>query len=330
MAGYYNEAWYGMSLKWRVRLAESKLLIRKHMLEETRADLRVIEKTRDILRNSYRPLQSGSPGISFIDETMRKAAYQDYLDAFTTYMIAKVECDRLKTELRKQQHNLSHKRPSLNPHGAPEGVQRSSLGMRVPIIPAIEPTGKGIDKALREAERKARKDPNDPRARSLLKAIAVAAGKMAKASIDKMEGKPSEKNLDIALSDATTAVQMGSDNCDSLKKKIMQLGRVFIEKQRDDAEKEFRRDPSLDKFDKFYAKIQEFWVFGGSRKDPLRNIKRRLPPGKYTVQKDDTLSSISEKYYGSPGYWDVIYLANLGVIGNNPYLIQPSIILNIP
>ena len=58
-----------------------------------------------------------------------------------------------------------------------------------------------------------------------------------------------------------------------------------------------------------------------------------LQPGtSYTVQQGDTLSGIAERAYddGSEASWMKIYNANRDVIGNDPNLIQPGEVLQIP
>jgi len=54
------------------------------------------------------------------------------------------------------------------------------------------------------------------------------------------------------------------------------------------------------------------------------------PGSKYTVQHGDTLWDIASRAYNDPEDWDTIYAANKGVIGNNPNLIKPGQVLNIP
>ena len=54
------------------------------------------------------------------------------------------------------------------------------------------------------------------------------------------------------------------------------------------------------------------------------------PGSKYTVQHGDTLWDIASRAYNDPEDWDTIYAANKGVIGNNPNLIIPGQVLNIP
>ncbi len=49
----------------------------------------------------------------------------------------------------------------------------------------------------------------------------------------------------------------------------------------------------------------------------------------YIVQKGDTLSAISQKYYGSPRYWQKIFSANRNVL-QNPDRLTPGTRLVIP
>ncbi len=52
----------------------------------------------------------------------------------------------------------------------------------------------------------------------------------------------------------------------------------------------------------------------------------------HTVAADETLSHIALKYYGDAGReaWMKIYDANKAVIGDNPALLRPGIVLKIP
>ena len=52
----------------------------------------------------------------------------------------------------------------------------------------------------------------------------------------------------------------------------------------------------------------------------------------HTVAADETLSHIALKYYGNAGreFWMYIYEANKAVIGDNPGMIRPGIVLKIP
>ncbi len=50
----------------------------------------------------------------------------------------------------------------------------------------------------------------------------------------------------------------------------------------------------------------------------------------HTVVKGDTLWSLAKRFYGSGSKWSTIYAANESVIGSNPNLIQPGMVLAIP
>ena len=53
------------------------------------------------------------------------------------------------------------------------------------------------------------------------------------------------------------------------------------------------------------------------------------PPRRYTVRRGDTLSTIAQRFYGSPARWGWLYQANRSVI-KDPNLISPGEVLNIP
>jgi nucleoid-associated protein YgaU len=52
----------------------------------------------------------------------------------------------------------------------------------------------------------------------------------------------------------------------------------------------------------------------------------------HTVKEGETLSHLALKYYGSTekAKWMLIYEANKALIGNNPAVIRPGLVLNIP
>lgn len=53
------------------------------------------------------------------------------------------------------------------------------------------------------------------------------------------------------------------------------------------------------------------------------------PMQKYTVQKNDTLQKISQKFYGTTKLWKWIYDANLDVL-KGPNKIYPGQVINVP
>lgn len=291
--------------------------------------------------NSYRPMHAGAPDIKFIDEFTKKMVVRDYLEAFKNYMIAKLKYERLSAALKKQQLSAGPKRPSLCPRGAPEGTPRGPVGMTPQSLPepesktqpssiVVEPTKKGIKKALLEAEKKMLTNEDDPQARSLLKAASAAADKMVEKSIVEVNANPSEKTLRVLFGDLSASQLLESEQEERLTEEAMKAAVKGTKILKDKTEKEFRRVPKKENFRKLLDKRALHQLVGGLDEDPLHGVNRLLPPGKYTVIPGDSLSKISEKYYGGLGYWDVIYLTNLGLIGNNPDVIRPGITLDIP
>ena len=72
-----------------------------------------------------------------------------------------------------------------------------------------------------------------------------------------------------------------------------------------------------------------------ARKRRLVEVKRKAEKkikAVHTVAKDETLSHIALKYYGSAikEKWMIIYEANKDVIGDNPNIIVPGQVLEIP
>jgi len=341
MGTYYSKNWYNLPLTRRVQLAEMKYSLAKTLLEEARGRLQNSEEELSPA-NSYRPMHAGAPDIKFIDEFTKKMVVRDYLDAFKDYMIAKFEYERLLAALEKQQLSASPKRPSLCSRGSPEGTPRGPVGMtpqsppepesspQASSISMVEPTKEGIKQALTEAQKKMLVNEDDPQAQSLLKAASKAADKMLDKSIDEVNANPSEKTLRVMFGDLAASQLLGSEQEERLTDEAMKAAVKATKIIKDKTEKEFRRVPTKENLRKLLNKMALHQLVGGSDEDPLHGVNRLLPPGKYTVIPGDSLSKISEKYYGSPGYWDVIYLSNLGLIGNNPDVIRPGITLDIP
>jgi nucleoid-associated protein YgaU len=60
------------------------------------------------------------------------------------------------------------------------------------------------------------------------------------------------------------------------------------------------------------------------------DVMRRRDERHHSVAPGDSLSKISERFYGSTGYWDVIYFRNLGTIGGDPDSLRVGTHLEIP
>jgi nucleoid-associated protein YgaU len=61
-------------------------------------------------------------------------------------------------------------------------------------------------------------------------------------------------------------------------------------------------------------------------------MSEQKTPAQHTVKEGETLSHLALKYYGSTekDKWMRIYEANKAVIGDNPAIVRPGLVLNIP
>jgi nucleoid-associated protein YgaU len=93
------------------------------------------------------------------------------------------------------------------------------------------------------------------------------------------------------------------------------------------AEQAFRSNPTAENF-KAMEKVDR--VCGQLGKEPLKpSGMRQVPAGTvHEVALGDTLAKISQRYFGSAGYWDVIYRNNRDVI-KDPNVIAPRTKLKI-
>ena len=71
------------------------------------------------------------------------------------------------------------------------------------------------------------------------------------------------------------------------------------------------------------------------RKQIMEEFQKRAETryiAKHTVAEDETLSHIALKYYqhATKPYYMVIYEANKKTIGDDPNLVKPGLVLNIP
>lgn len=72
-----------------------------------------------------------------------------------------------------------------------------------------------------------------------------------------------------------------------------------------------------------------------SKKSKMKKMAARSRQeyvGQHTVAPGDSLSAIAVKYYGAGAgaNWNIIYAANKEKIGDDPNLIHPGLVLNIP
>lgn len=110
----------------------------------------------------------------------------------------------------------------------------------------------------------------------------------------------------------------------------LRKGRLVYQSSLDSAESNFQQNRTVASFDKPQCVKQLTMQAGGSLREKSAGCRGAKPGTVHTVSKGDSLAGISRQYYGSPGYWDMIYAENNGIIGNNPEHLRVGLKLVIP
>lgn len=147
-----------------------------------------------------------------------------------------------------------------------------------------------------------------------------------------LETNPSLKTIGAVLGEMEIQYVLGGDvNSGTYLNTWRSLSRAS-QKLQDKAESNFRRSPSMSNFDKLIHAKQSSMQLGinitlNAKPSGWHGAK----PGTFhIVARGDSLSEISKSYYGNRGYWDIIYLENCGIIGNNPEILKVGMKLVIP
>ena len=180
------------------------------------------------------------------------------------------------------------------------------------------------------------KDPSEENARNVLREMEVplifrgdfhlssseeafgslsnAGAKWVEQAKDRFSKTPTVDNLKFLLDKVAKAALLGTND------EALEISGVLeqnAEKAMKNAEDIFRHKPTVENYESM-EQIERFCLQLG--KQPLAYPPAGMPPvppgTAYVVNPGDTLSGISKKYFGSPGYWDVIYRKNRDLIKN--------------
>ena len=141
---------------------------------------------------------------------------------------------------------------------------------------------------------------------------------------------PSGKNIEAVLEQLQDTMLLGGDDFSNARRRAWQALRGAGSKLDKKAEKDFRKNPKVENFDKLLHAKESNMLLGGKIKWEPEGWQPAKPGTVHKVVSGDTLSGISQKYYKNPGYWDVIYFNNSNVIGENPNDLKIGLQLKIP
>jgi nucleoid-associated protein YgaU len=180
------------------------------------------------------------------------------------------------------------------------------------------------DKILKEAEKKGYLDPDKQAA------LVKESERVLRIYVGILAANPSPKNIDSVLGRLGDTLIIGgdssSDDCRRAWWTLKDAGGKLDKR----ADNNFRNNPTAENFDKLLRKKELNMLLGGKVKwqpEGWRPVNLAKP---HTVAEGDTLSSIAQRYYGNPSYWDVIYLENSHIIGDNPDKLRIGLQLKIP
>ncbi|MDH3349944.1 MAG: hypothetical protein OEM60_05075 [Gammaproteobacteria bacterium] len=146
-----------------------------------------------------------------------------------------------------------------------------------------------------------------------------------------LDENPSRANVKSVLRSLADLMLVGGSEA-SEKAAFGALGRA-AEKRYRRGEERFRRNPTKANFRLMMRSLAEGQVLGAEFAESPPRPAGWVPaqPGTmHRVAPGETLKDISQIYYGSPAYWDIIYLDNIRVVGNNIRHLPKYAVLFIP
>jgi nucleoid-associated protein YgaU len=187
------------------------------------------------------------------------------------------------------------------------------------------------DKASHDFEKRAKEtlkgDGSGGMSEKQLDAVREEAEDVLERYTDILDSNPNEGNARNVLRHMETPYASGSSSdggaCARAWNSLGRAARVMEAR----AAKNFRKNPTVENFEK-KLKSWEFTLTTGG--EPTERPAGWKPANTtHIVGPGDSLAGISKRYYKDPGYWDIIYLANVKAVGNPRHLILNTV-LKIP
>jgi hypothetical protein len=183
---------------------------------------------------------------------------------------------------------------------------------------------KRLEKALKEAEKSGQLDENE------LRNLLNESEQILERFVNLLEANPSEENIGVVFSEMEVPLLLGSDSDSGECGRALRAAGKAAKTLYDRDEQRFRKKPDVGNFTKMLNSKARGYLVGAELDEKPKNWKSAPPGTIHPVATGDSLSAISEKYYGDPGFWDIIYMENSGIIGDNPDLLKVGLQLNIP
>jgi nucleoid-associated protein YgaU len=181
---------------------------------------------------------------------------------------------------------------------------------------------KELEKKLKEAEKDGSLPENE------LAELRSKAESVVKQYVGILNAAPSEKNIERVLDKLETPLLLGSDTESGTCGEALRAVASAAEKLVVQKEKAFRKNPTADNFDQLLQSKATAATVGGKTQGQPADWKPAQTSHK--VIPGDTLSGIAKRYYENMSHWDVIYMENYGVIGDDVRQLRVGITLKIP
>lgn len=181
---------------------------------------------------------------------------------------------------------------------------------------------KEVDEKLKDAEKKG------VLSEKVIADLLSKAESVLRKFVDILITNPTEENIGNVLVNLEQLVLLGSSADGGAAGEAFRAIARASETIVDQKEKTFRKIPTVDNFDKLLESKKNAKLVGGNPQVQPTGYK---PANTFhRVNPRESLSEIARRYYGNSSYWDVIYLENFDIIGNNPDRPPVGITLKIP
>ena len=214
--------------------------------------------------------------------------------------------------LKQQMRQLKNQIKTMNASAARQQADQFSSDFK-----------KKLEEALKKAERSGGElDEGE------LETLSQQAGKVLEKHVTLLQTNPSTGNVKAVLENLEIPMLLGcnesTNSCDQAMNALAKAADTLNSK----ADKNFRNNPSSEKFEGLLQSQVLSQQLGGSEiKKPVgwQGVNKI-----HKVELGDSLSSISQDYYGKQAFWDVIYFENCAAIGDDPNALKIGEDLVIP